>query len=201
MILVRISQLHLSYILRLGSSQQHIIKPLKACCTSGLPHNIKNHIYQSEQPVTHHVVVAVSQINLSFSCLCFTQEKREIQSSYYKLLQSLLLLFHSDFYLVPQTLSQPCSNESNYPISFLSLCLIFHSSSSVSLARHTNGIYSYYNSLSPKTRLMVGGGLIGYATLGLFLSDTAEEKLGYTPTEEDKKRLREAMPRIRVVEE
>lgn len=48
---------------------------------------------------------------------------------------------------------------------------------------------------------MVGGGLIGYATLGLFLSDTAEEKLGYTPTEEDKKRLREAMPRIRVVEE
>lgn len=60
---------------------------------------------------------------------------------------------------------------------------------------------SFYNSLSPKTRLMVGGGLIGYATLGLFLSDTAEEKLGYTPTEEDKKRLREAMPRIRVVDE
>jgi len=48
---------------------------------------------------------------------------------------------------------------------------------------------------------MVGGGIIGYACLGLFLSDTAEEKLGYTPTEQDKKRLREALPRIRVVEE
>lgn len=48
---------------------------------------------------------------------------------------------------------------------------------------------------------MVGGGIISYACLGLFLSDTAEEKLGYTPTEEDKKRLRESLPRIRVVEE
>ncbi|KAI4847395.1 hypothetical protein E4T44_04532 [Aureobasidium sp. EXF-8845] len=62
-------------------------------------------------------------------------------------------------------------------------------------------LWRYYTSLSPKTRLMVGGGIIGYACLGLFLADTAEEKLGYTPTEEDKKRLREALPRIRVVEE
>jgi hypothetical protein len=37
---------------------------------------------------------------------------------------------------------------------------------------------------------MVGGGIIGYACLGLFLSDTA-----------DKKRLREALPKIRVVED
>ncbi|THW06816.1 hypothetical protein D6D25_08077 [Aureobasidium pullulans] len=67
---------------------------------------------------------------------------------------------------------------------------------------HTNKIpQSYYNSLSPKTRLMVGGGAMAYACIGLFLSDTAEEKLGYTPTEEDKRKLREAMPRIRVVEE
>ncbi|THY73626.1 hypothetical protein D6C86_09022 [Aureobasidium pullulans] len=62
-------------------------------------------------------------------------------------------------------------------------------------------LWRYYNSLSPKTRLMVGGGAMAYACIGLFLSDTAEEKLGYTPTEEDKRRLREAMPRIRVVEE
>ncbi|KAI4762184.1 hypothetical protein E4T52_05603 [Aureobasidium sp. EXF-3400] len=62
-------------------------------------------------------------------------------------------------------------------------------------------LWRYYTSLSPKIRLMVGGGIIGYACLGLFLSDTAEEKLGYTPTEEDKKRLRESLPRIRVVEE
>jgi hypothetical protein len=48
---------------------------------------------------------------------------------------------------------------------------------------------------------MVGGGIIGYACLGLFLSDTAEEKLGFTPSEEDKKRLREALPKIRVVED
>jgi hypothetical protein len=61
--------------------------------------------------------------------------------------------------------------------------------------------HSYYTSLSPKTRLMVGGGIIGYACLGLFLSDTAEEKLGFTPSEEDKKRLREALPKIRVVED
>lgn len=76
MILVRISQLHLSYILRLGSSRQNIVKLIKACYTKGFRCNIKIYISHSEQPVIHHVIVAVSQIYLSFSCLCFTQEKK-----------------------------------------------------------------------------------------------------------------------------
>lgn len=48
---------------------------------------------------------------------------------------------------------------------------------------------------------MVGGGAMAYACLGLFISDAAEEKLGYTPTEQDKQKLKEALPRIRVVDE
>jgi hypothetical protein len=64
-----------------------------------------------------------------------------------------------------------------------------------------NQMKSYYNSLSTKTRLGVGGGAMLYACLGLYISDAAEKKLGYTPTEEDKRKLREAMPKIRIVDE
>lgn len=41
---------------------------------------------------------------------------------------------------------------------------------------------------------------MGYAVLGLFLSDKAEEKFGFTPTEQDKQKLREAVPKIHMVE-
>lgn len=41
---------------------------------------------------------------------------------------------------------------------------------------------------------------MAYAGFGLYASDKAEAALGYTPSEEDKRRLREAMPTISAVE-
>jgi hypothetical protein len=42
--------------------------------------------------------------------------------------------------------------------------------------------------------------VIAYATVGLFLSDIAEEKLQLVPTEEDKRQLSELVPKVRAVE-
>lgn len=39
-----------------------------------------------------------------------------------------------------------------------------------------------------------------YAGFGLLLSDRAEEAFGFTPTEKDKKDLREATPKIHMIE-
>lgn len=48
--------------------------------------------------------------------------------------------------------------------------------------------------------MLIGGGVMAYAFFGLFLSDKVESAFGLTPTEEDKKRLREAVPTIHLVE-
>jgi hypothetical protein len=48
--------------------------------------------------------------------------------------------------------------------------------------------------------MLVGGGVMAYAIFGLTLSDKAEEAFGFTPTEKDKKDLREVVPKIHVVE-
>lgn len=39
-----------------------------------------------------------------------------------------------------------------------------------------------------------------YAVFGLMLSDKAEEAFGFTPSEQDKKNLKEAMPRLQTVD-
>lgn len=39
-----------------------------------------------------------------------------------------------------------------------------------------------------------------YAGFGLFLSDRAEQTFGFTPSEEDKRKLRESMPKIHFVD-
>lgn len=57
-----------------------------------------------------------------------------------------------------------------------------------------------YKSLSPKARAGVGLGIIAWGTVGLYLSDKAEEKFGYTPTEKDKEDLRNLAPHITTVE-
>jgi len=54
--------------------------------------------------------------------------------------------------------------------------------------------------MAPRTRVMIGAGIMAYAGAGLFLSDKAEEKLGLTPTEKDKEELRNALPKITTVE-
>jgi hypothetical protein len=61
-------------------------------------------------------------------------------------------------------------------------------------------LWTSYRSLSPRTRLLIGGGIMAYAGLGLFLSDKAEEAFGFVPTEQDKQRLKEAIPKISLVE-
>ncbi|KAH9829072.1 hypothetical protein Tdes44962_MAKER09186 [Teratosphaeria destructans] len=61
-------------------------------------------------------------------------------------------------------------------------------------------LWTSYRNLSPRTRLILGGGVMAYAVFGLFVSDKAEAALGFTPTEQDRQRLKEAMPRISVVD-
>lgn len=57
-----------------------------------------------------------------------------------------------------------------------------------------------YTNLTPKTRLMIGVGIMAWSGIGLLVSDTAEKKLGYEATEADRERLRDALPRVRFVE-
>lgn len=64
----------------------------------------------------------------------------------------------------------------------------------------TDNVLRAYRNLSPRTRLMIGGGVMLYAGFGLFLSDKAEQTFGFTPSEEDKRKLREAVPKIHVVD-
>ncbi|KAL6807668.1 hypothetical protein GGI35DRAFT_431844 [Trichoderma velutinum] len=61
-------------------------------------------------------------------------------------------------------------------------------------------MFKAYNNLTPKTRLGVGVAIIAWGGLGLYLSDKAEEKLGFTPTEEDKAELRNMAPKITTVD-
>lgn len=41
---------------------------------------------------------------------------------------------------------------------------------------------------------------MAYAAFGLLLSDRAEDAFGFTPTEKDKQDLRDAVPKIHMVE-
>ncbi|KAK0735893.1 hypothetical protein B0T21DRAFT_412482 [Apiosordaria backusii] len=56
-----------------------------------------------------------------------------------------------------------------------------------------------YQNLSPKAKLGVGFGLVAWGLIGLQLSDKAEQKLGYTPTEQDKAELDKIIPKIHTV--
>jgi hypothetical protein len=60
--------------------------------------------------------------------------------------------------------------------------------------------HRWYKGLNPKTRIMIGVGVMAYAGAGLFLSDKMEEKLGLTPTEKDREELRNSLPKITTVE-
>ncbi|KAH7064108.1 hypothetical protein BKA63DRAFT_572540 [Paraphoma chrysanthemicola] len=61
-------------------------------------------------------------------------------------------------------------------------------------------VWQWYRGITPKTRVVIGVGIMAYAGVGLFLSDKAEEKFGLTPTEKDKEELRNALPKITTVE-
>ncbi|OCL11273.1 hypothetical protein AOQ84DRAFT_374152 [Glonium stellatum] len=61
-------------------------------------------------------------------------------------------------------------------------------------------IWQKYRSLPSRTRVLIGVGIMGYAGLGLLLSDTAEEKFGLVPTEKDKEELDKIIPKVRLVD-
>ena len=61
-------------------------------------------------------------------------------------------------------------------------------------------LWHTYRTLSTRTRLIIGGGLIAYAGFGIFASDVMESYLGLTPTEQDRQRLKEVMPTIHAVD-
>ncbi|KAH7359542.1 hypothetical protein BKA66DRAFT_574197 [Pyrenochaeta sp. MPI-SDFR-AT-0127] len=61
-------------------------------------------------------------------------------------------------------------------------------------------VWRWFKSNSPRTRIMIGVGIMAYAGAGLYLSDKIEENLGITPTEEDREELKQALPRILTVD-
>ncbi|OBT60840.1 hypothetical protein VE03_09708 [Pseudogymnoascus sp. 23342-1-I1] len=59
---------------------------------------------------------------------------------------------------------------------------------------------SWFRALTPKAQGLIGMGLLSWGAIGLYASDTAEEKLGFKPSEEDKASLRAITPRFSVVD-
>jgi hypothetical protein len=57
-----------------------------------------------------------------------------------------------------------------------------------------------FRGLSLRGRLGVGLGLLAWGTIGLYLSNTAEKKLGLEPTEKDREALGKMVPNITTVE-
>ncbi|KAF2092756.1 hypothetical protein NA57DRAFT_49661, partial [Rhizodiscina lignyota] len=57
-----------------------------------------------------------------------------------------------------------------------------------------------YRGLSSRTRIFIGAGIMAYATFALYASDKAEEVFKLTPTQEDKDRLNQTLPKFRVVD-
>ncbi|KAI4609389.1 hypothetical protein J4E81_007605 [Alternaria sp. BMP 2799] len=54
--------------------------------------------------------------------------------------------------------------------------------------------------IPPKTRMIIGVGVMAYAGAGLYISDKAEEKFGLTPTEKDREQLQDVIPKISIIE-
>jgi hypothetical protein len=47
---------------------------------------------------------------------------------------------------------------------------------------------------------MLGGGIMAYAVVGMYLTDKAEEKFNFKPTEQDREELQKVLPKIITVE-
>ncbi|KFX90668.1 hypothetical protein O988_03407 [Pseudogymnoascus sp. VKM F-3808] len=59
---------------------------------------------------------------------------------------------------------------------------------------------SWFRALTPKAQGLIGMGLLSWGAIGLYATDTAEEKLGFKPSEEEKAALQAITPRISVVD-
>lgn len=64
----------------------------------------------------------------------------------------------------------------------------------------SDSLHRSYRKIPSKTRIMLGFGIMAYGAIALSVSDKAEETLGWTATEEEKEKLRDALPRIRMVD-
>jgi hypothetical protein len=73
---------------------------------------------------------------------------------------------------------------------------LLHLEGNPSSQTQTMSLWQSYRNLSPRTRLFIGGGLVAYAAFGLMASDQIEQYLGWTATEEDRKRL----PQVHMVD-
>ena len=60
--------------------------------------------------------------------------------------------------------------------------------------------YRKFRALDPRTRMWIGLGIIGYSGIGILVSNGAEKHFGMVATEEDKQRLRKAVPKIATVD-
>lgn len=56
-------------------------------------------------------------------------------------------------------------------------------------------LWQSFRSLAPRTRMLLGVGLMVYAGLAMTVSDRVEEKIGMKPTEEDRDKLEKEMER------
>lgn len=57
-----------------------------------------------------------------------------------------------------------------------------------------------FRSLPPRTRIGLGFAVIAWGTIGLYISDEAEKKLGFEPTQRDKEALAAATPKVIVID-
>ncbi|KAF2475759.1 uncharacterized protein BDR25DRAFT_300746 [Lindgomyces ingoldianus] len=61
------------------------------------------------------------------------------------------------------------------------------------------GLWDWYRTITPRTRIFIGVGIMAYAGAGMVLSDKAEEFFGLVPTEKDKEELEKVLPKITTV--
>lgn len=65
---------------------------------------------------------------------------------------------------------------------------------------YTMSLWRAYQGLSSNARVGVGVGLLCWGAIGLYMSDRAEERFGYTPSDQDKAALEMMKPKIHVVD-
>ncbi|KAI4696956.1 uncharacterized protein J4E84_000080 [Alternaria hordeiaustralica] len=61
-------------------------------------------------------------------------------------------------------------------------------------------VWQWFKNIPPKTRMIIGVGVMAYAGAGLYISDKAEEKFGLTPTDQDREQLRDVIPKVSTIE-
>ncbi|PSS02124.1 hypothetical protein BD289DRAFT_422646 [Coniella lustricola] len=57
-----------------------------------------------------------------------------------------------------------------------------------------------YQGLSSKARLGLGVGLVAWGVVGLYMSDRAEEKFGFTPSEKEKAEIERLKPKLHIID-